>query len=88
MNKLSLITETFTESVIREMTRICDAANGINLSPGFPDFDTPEELKALAITAISSGRNQYQMRFAFCKKLETLQQALRSLKEAGLGSCD
>jgi len=63
MKKLSFITETFTESVIREMTRICDAIGGINLSQGFPDFDTPEELKALAIEAIRSGRNQYPVTF-------------------------
>ena len=31
MKPLSYITETFTESVIREMTRICDAAGGYNL---------------------------------------------------------
>ncbi len=63
MKSLSKITETFTESVIREMTRICDAAGGDNLSQGFPDFDAPEELKQAAIEAIAQGRNQYPVTF-------------------------
>lgn len=45
MKELSRITETFTESVIREMTRICDAVGGYNLSQGFPDFESPQEIK-------------------------------------------
>jgi aspartate/methionine/tyrosine aminotransferase len=60
---LSAITETFTESVIREMTRICDAAGGHNLSQGFPDFGSPPELKAAAIQAIEADLNQYPVTF-------------------------
>jgi aspartate/methionine/tyrosine aminotransferase len=56
---LSHITETFTESVIREMTRICDAAGGYNLSQGFPDFAASEEIKQAAIDAIARDCNQY-----------------------------
>lgn len=63
MKPLSYITETFTESVIREMTRICDAAGGENLSQGFPDFDTPEDIKQAAIDAIRTGHNQYPVTF-------------------------
>ena len=63
MRDLSRITETFTESVIREMTRICDALGGDNLSQGFPDFDAPEVVKAAAIQAIADGRNQYPVTF-------------------------
>ncbi len=33
--------DRFTESVIREMTRITNLHNGINLAQGFPDFDAP-----------------------------------------------
>ncbi|GAJ18008.1 unnamed protein product, partial [marine sediment metagenome] len=40
MKELARITETFTESVIREMTRISDTLGGLNLSQGFPDFDS------------------------------------------------
>ncbi|MBQ3775738.1 MAG: aminotransferase class I/II-fold pyridoxal phosphate-dependent enzyme [Ruminobacter sp.] len=35
---------TFTDSVIRRMTRICQKYNAVNLSQGFPDFDPPREL--------------------------------------------
>ncbi|MBI5485930.1 MAG: aminotransferase class I/II-fold pyridoxal phosphate-dependent enzyme [Deltaproteobacteria bacterium] len=63
MKSLSHITESFTESVIREMTRSCDAAGGYNLSQGFPDFECPDELKEAAIRAIRDGRNQYPVTF-------------------------
>lgn len=63
MKELSRITETFTESVIREMTRISDSMNGINLSQGFPDFETSDEIKDAAIRAIKNGFNQYPVTF-------------------------
>ncbi|MCD6400590.1 MAG: aminotransferase class I/II-fold pyridoxal phosphate-dependent enzyme [Anaerolineales bacterium] len=49
----------FTESVIREMTRIADQYGAINLSQGFPDFDPPKELVEAAVNALRSGYNQY-----------------------------
>jgi len=55
----ALRTERFTESVIREMTRLADEHGAINLAQGFPDFDTPEEIKAAAVRAIQAGINQY-----------------------------
>src|SRR3990172_2995454 len=63
MKELSRITETFTESVIREMTRISDSMNGINLSQGFPDFNTSDEIKQAAIRAINNNFNQYPVTF-------------------------
>ena len=51
----------FTESVIREMTRICIAHNGINLAQGFPDFQAPAEIKAAAAEAIEADYNQYSI---------------------------
>ena len=63
MKELSRITETFSESVIREMTRICDAAGGHNLSQGFPDFESPELIKQAAIDAINRDLNQYPVTF-------------------------
>ncbi|MDD5258611.1 MAG: aminotransferase class I/II-fold pyridoxal phosphate-dependent enzyme [bacterium] len=63
MKSLSRITETFTESVIREMTRICDAAGGYNLSQGFPDFPAEEEIKKAAAAAIMQDFNQYPVTF-------------------------
>jgi len=63
MKELSRITETFSESVIREMTRICDAVGGYNLSQGFPDFESPKAIKDAAIKAIQDEWNQYPVTF-------------------------
>lgn len=49
----------FTESVIREMTRLCQLHQGINLAQGFPDFPAPQVLKDAACAAIQSDINQY-----------------------------
>ena len=49
----------FTESVIREMTRLANLHGAINLSQGFPDFPAPEEVKEAARRAISADVNQY-----------------------------
>lgn len=57
--KLSAKAARFTESVIREMTRLAMAHNAVNLSQGFPDFAAPEEIKAAARDAISRDINQY-----------------------------
>lgn len=58
-SKVSLKANQFTESVIREMSRLCAQHNGINLAQGFPDFPAPAELKAAAVRAIESDLNQY-----------------------------
>jgi aminotransferase len=50
---------SFQESVIRKMTRLAMKHNAINLSQGFPDFDTPPALKEAAAKAIRDGNNQY-----------------------------
>ena len=44
MPELSKRTETFTDSVIRRMTRISNKYGAVNLSQGFPDFEPPREL--------------------------------------------
>ena len=49
----------FTESVIREMTRLANAHGAVNLSQGFPDFAAPLELKEAAARAIAADINQY-----------------------------
>ena len=46
MYQLSDRTATFSDSVIRRMTRISNKFNAVNLSQGFPDFDPPAELLA------------------------------------------
>jgi aminotransferase len=49
----------FTESVIREMTRLANRYGAVNLSQGFPDFPAPESLKTAACEAILADVNQY-----------------------------
>lgn len=49
----------FTESVIREMTRVANACGALNLSQGFPDFEPPSELVAAAHNALDEGFHQY-----------------------------
>ena len=52
-------TSTFTESVIREMTRIAQMHEAVNLAQGFPDFPMPEPMKDAACAAIQGNLNQY-----------------------------
>src|SRR5450432_4206537 len=56
---LSAKAEQFTESVIREMTRLTLEHNAVNLSQGFPDFAAPTEIKEAARQAIADDINQY-----------------------------
>ena len=52
-------THTFTESVIRDMTRVARRHGAINLAQGFPDFPAPRLLKDAACRAIQDDVNQY-----------------------------
>jgi aspartate/methionine/tyrosine aminotransferase len=57
--RLSTKAELFTESVIREMTRLAIRHGAVNLSQGFPDFPAPAEIKRAAQEAIAADVNQY-----------------------------
>jgi aminotransferase len=57
--ELSSKTTQFTESVIREMTRLAIQYKAVNLSQGFPDFPAPIEIKRAAQEAIAADINQY-----------------------------
>jgi aspartate/methionine/tyrosine aminotransferase len=57
--KLSSKAERFTESVIREMTRLALRYGAVNLSQGFPDFPASAEIKNAAKAAIDADINQY-----------------------------
>src|SRR4029078_5428117 len=50
---------SFTESVIREMTREAVKYGAVNLGQGFPDFAAPEDIKQKAMEAIAADHNQY-----------------------------
>lgn len=52
---------TLSESVIREMTRLAQQHQALNLSQGFPDFDPPPEVTAAAAEALAGGHNQYSI---------------------------
>src|SRR3954470_15461489 len=47
------------ETAIRLMTRLANEAGAVNLSQGFPDYDTPQPVKDAAAKAIAEGNNQY-----------------------------
>ena len=49
----------FTESVIREMSRVAAKHKAVNLAQGFPDFSAPPEIKDAACRAIMNNHNQY-----------------------------
>lgn len=51
--------QQFTESVIREMTRLAMEHKAVNLAQGFPDFPAPTEVKEAAVRAIHNDVNQY-----------------------------
>ena len=59
MSQISRKAASFTESVIREMTRLAIAHDAVNLAQGFPDFPAPSELKEAAKAAIDADINQY-----------------------------
>jgi len=78
--KLSSKAEQFTESVIREMTRLALRYGAVNLSQGFPDFPAPAEIKNAAKEAIDADLNQYaitwgakKFRDAIAEKFERTQ---------------
>jgi aminotransferase len=77
--RASFKAERFTESVIREMTRLAHLHGAVNLSQGFPDFAAPEEVKEAARQAVASDVNQYAitwgarpLRQAIARKFERL----------------
>ena len=81
MPKLSDRVNTFTDSVIRRMTRISDEYGAINLSQGFPDFDPPKAiLDALAKVAYE-GPHQYSVTFG----AENFREALAKKQGKAIG---
>lgn len=59
MRPLSNRTETFSDSIIRRMTRISDECGAINLSQGFPDFDPPKAMTDRLVEVAKKGPHQY-----------------------------
>jgi aminotransferase len=67
----------FTESVIREMTRLSLQYNAINLAQGFPDFPCPAELKTAACEAVHEDINQYAITWGARDLREALAQRVK-----------
>lgn len=61
MTQLSKRTETFTDSVIRRMTRVSMKYNAVNLSQGFPDFNPPKEILARLAEVSNEDFHQYSI---------------------------
>ena len=59
MKPLSARTKTFTDSVIRRMTRVSMRYGAVNLSQGFPDFDPPRALTDALVQTAAKGPHQY-----------------------------
>ena len=82
----------FTESVIREMTRLNQTYGGVNLSQGFPDFPAPAVVKDAACAAIQADVNQYAvtwgtraLREAIARDLHPSLRRARRRRRAGHG---
>jgi aminotransferase len=75
--KVSRKAASFTESVIREMTRLAQRHGAVNLAQGFPDFPAPEEIKAAAKAAIDADKNQYAITWGAKSFREALAKKLR-----------
>ena len=72
-------TEGFTESVIREMTRLNAVHGGINLAQGFPNFPAPAAIKDAAKRAIDADVNQYAITWGSKSLRDALSQTYADL---------
>ena len=72
MPKLSNRTDTFTESLIRKMTRISLEYDAINLSQGFPDFDPPKVLMDRMAEVAYENYHQYAITWGSQRMREAL----------------
>ena len=61
MQPLSHRTNTFTDSLIRRMTRVSLQYNAVNLSQGFPDFNPPKEITDRLREISDVGPHQYAL---------------------------
>lgn len=74
MPQISHRSQQFTESVIRNMTRIADKYGAINLSQGFPDFDPPDSLMEALARVAYEGPHQYEITYGALAFREALAQ--------------
>ena len=77
-------TATFTESVIRDMSRLAARHGAVNLAQGFPDFPAPSSLKEAAKRALDEDKNQYAITWG----AKTFRDAIAAKHPLGLGSAE
>ena len=68
--------QEFTESVIRQMTRMSEKYGAVNLAQGFPDFDPPNIVKQAGARAIREGYNQYSTPYGIVKLRQAIARKL------------
>jgi aminotransferase len=82
MPKTAARLSQFTESVIREMSRIAIQHGALNLAQGFPDFDPPLELVQAAVQSIQGDHHQYSLTWGAARFRQAL--ALKQTRFMGL----
>ena len=81
-SRVSHKAQQFTESVIREMTRLAIRHGAVNLAQGFPDFAAPAEVKEAAVRAVHADINQYAITWGAREFRRAI--AARFQKDSGL----
>ncbi|MCD7753252.1 MAG: pyridoxal phosphate-dependent aminotransferase [Clostridiales bacterium] len=81
MPQLSERVGTFTDSVIRRMTRISNRYGAINLSQGFPDSDPPRPIMDALAKAAYEGPHQYSITYG----AQNFRQALAEKQGRAIG---
>lgn len=84
MKELSNRTATFTDSVIRRMTRISNKYDAVNLSQGFPDFDPPAQLLNSLSTIASDPKPLYHQ-YSITWGSQAMREALAAKQEHFMG---
>lgn len=84
MKELSNRTATFTDSVIRRMTRISNKYGAVNLSQGFPDFDPPAQLLE-SLSAIATDPEPLYHQYSITWGSQAMREALAAKQEHFMG---
>lgn len=84
MKELSNRTATFTDSVIRRMTRISNKYDAVNLSQGFPDFDPPAQLLNSLSTIATDPKPLYHQ-YSITWGSQAMREALAAKQEHFMG---
>jgi aspartate/methionine/tyrosine aminotransferase len=78
----------FSESVIRETTRIAQRHGALNLGQGMPEFDPPEEVKEAACRAIRDGFNQYAVTWGTAALRQAIAVKMRAFNQLAWADAD